>query len=187
LFILDVRTRQAVHVLSGGGIIAYPTEAVWGLGCDPLDELAVGRLLDLKNRPPQKGLILVAASLQQFEWILCDLTAAQQSRLELSWPGATTWLVPHRGRVPTWIYGDHDTVALRVSEHPLVQQLCQAWGGPLVSTSANMAGCQPAREQYQVRRYFGDGVDYLLPGTVGAGRGPSMIRDLLSDKIIRPG
>lgn len=184
---LDFRIRQAVHVLSGGGIIAYPTEAVWGLGCDPLDEFAVARILELKDRPMQKGLILVAASQQQFEWLLHDLTLAQRSRLELSWPGTTTWLVPHRGRVPQWISGDHDTVALRVSDHRVTRALCQAYGGPLVSTSANAAGCRAAREQFQVRRYFGDAVDYLVPGNLGGRRSPSMIRDLVSDRIIRPG
>lgn len=183
----DFRIRQAVRILSGGGIIAYPTEAVWGLGCDPLDEFAVARILDLKGRPMQKGLILVAASLQQFDWLLHDLTAAQQSRLELSWPGNTTWLVPHRGRVPEWIAGEHDTVALRVSDHRVTRELCQAYAGPLVSTSANVAGCKAAREQYQVRRYFGDAVDYLVPGNLGGKHSPSMIRDLVSDRIIRPG
>ena len=184
---LDFRIRQAVHVLSGGGIIAYPTEAVWGLGCDPLDEFAVGRILDLKDRPMHKGLILVAASQQQFDWLLRDLTTTQRSRLELSWPGTTTWLVPHRGRVPEWISGDHDTVALRVSDHRVTRELCLAYGGPLVSTSANVTGCRAAREQYQVRRYFGDAVDYLASGNAGGRRSPSMIRDLVSDRIIRPG
>jgi L-threonylcarbamoyladenylate synthase len=187
LSILDFRIRQAVHVLNGGGIIAYPTEAVWGLGCDPVDELAVARILELKDRTVQKGLILVAASQQQFEWLLHDLTTPQRSRLDLSWPGNTTWLVPHRGRVPGWISGNHDTVALRVSDHRVTRDLCQAFGGPLVSTSANARGCRAAQQQFQVRRYFGDAIDYLVSGNLGGKRSPSMICDLVSDRVIRAG
>ncbi|MEP5765504.1 MAG: Sua5/YciO/YrdC/YwlC family protein, partial [Halieaceae bacterium] len=157
----------------------------WGLGCDPWNEDAVDRLLRLKQRDPAKGLILVAADIQQFDWLLRDLPQAQRSRLELSWPGSTTWLVPHQGRVPHWVCGQYDSVALRVSAHPVVRKLCQAWAGPLVSTSANVAGGQPAREQFQLWRYFGDGLDGLVPGCLGAAERPSMIRDLCSDNIIR--
>ncbi len=125
------------------------TEAVWGLSCDPANEAAVLRLLAMKERPVEKGLILVGADMAQFDWLLGDLDGASRSKLELSWPGATTWLVPHQGRVPDWICGEFDTVAVRVSAHPTVQALCRAFGGPLVSTSANIGGAQPAREQFQ--------------------------------------
>lgn len=183
----DFRLQQAVRVIANGGVLAYPTEAVWGLGCDPWNEEAVDRLLRLKARPWQKGLILVAAAIEQFAWLLEGLSAAQRSRLELSWPGPTTWLVPHGGQVPRWISGEHDTVALRVSAHPVVASLCRGFAAPVVSTSANIAGTRPALTQFQVRRYFGEGVDCLLPGALGGEQRPSTIRDLLSDKIIRPG
>ena len=182
----DFRLRMAAQVVLGGGVIAYPTESIWGLGCDPFNEEAVEQLLELKQRPSGKGLILVAASPSQFEWLLHDLSQAQQSRLTLSWPGPVTWLVPHRGRVPAWISGDHTTVALRVSAHKRVRQLCRCCDGPLVSTSANTAGSVAAKAPHQVWRYFGEGVDYLLPGQVGGSSRPSMIRDLLSDTIVRP-
>jgi L-threonylcarbamoyladenylate synthase len=105
--------------------------------------------------------------------------------LAASWPGPATWVLPHRNRVPTWIHGEHDTVAVRVSDHPVVRALCQAWGGPLVSTSANPAGRRAAQELFQVRRYFGDKLDYLLPGTVGGTGRPTVIKDLSSGRIIR--
>ena len=183
----DFRLQQAIRVIADGGIVAYPTEAVWGLGCDPWNEEAVEHLLQLKARSWRKGLILAGASMLQFTWLLEGLTAAQKSRLELSWPGPTTWLVPHRGRIPEWISGDHETVALRVSAHPVLRSLCRGFAAPIVTTSANVSGTQPAREQFQVRRYFGRGVDCLVPGTLGEQRRPSVIRDLLSDKIIRSG
>ncbi len=181
----DLRTRFAVDHLLNGGVIAYPTEGVWGLGCDPDDELAVQRVLDLKVRPREKGLILVASHSDQFAGLLQDLPEAQQSRLKLSWPGAVTWLVPHRGRVPQWISGEHDTVALRVSAHPVVRALCDTFGGPIVSTSANRAGAQAPVTAYQVHRYFGDSVDYVVPGSVTEAGRASVIRDLLSDAVIR--
>jgi L-threonylcarbamoyladenylate synthase len=181
----NFRIQRAAQVLRAGGLVAYPTEAVWGLGCDPQDDIAVERLLALKQRTSDQGLILVAAAISQFDWLLADLSPAQGSRLQLSWPGPTTWLVPHLGRVPRWISGQYDTVALRVSDHPVVVALAQAFGGPIVSTSANTTGCQPALEQHQLRRYFGAELDYLVPGRLGGQSRPSMIRDLTSDTIIR--
>jgi L-threonylcarbamoyladenylate synthase len=160
---------------------------VWGLSCDFHNEEAVDRLLMMKERPRRKGLILVAASLLQFDWLLRDLPKSQLSRLELSWPGPTTWLVPHHGRVPEWICGEHDTVALRVTGHPVMAELCRAFGEALVSTSANRAGAQPAREQFQVQRYFDGHIDGVLPGRLGGNRNPSTIKDLQTDALVRPG
>lgn len=177
--------RRGVSAICNEGVVACPTEAVWGLSCDPFSELAVAHLLNLKRRPESKGLILVAADLSQLQWLLQDLPAAQRARLELSWPGPTTWLIPHRGRVPPWIHGDHDTVAVRVSRHRVVASLCQLWGGALVSSSANPAGAQPAGQAFQVRRYFGDRIDYLVPGAVGGAARPSVIKHLASDEIVR--
>lgn len=183
----SLRMAQAVRILAAGGVVACPTEAVWGLSCDPANEAAVMRLLAMKDRPVEKGLILVAADMAQFDWLLRDLDGAAKSKLELSWPGATTWLVPHHGRVPDWVCGEFDTVALRVSAHHTVQALCRAFGGPLVSTSANIGGAQPAREQFQLWRYFGEQLDDVVPGRLGGNARPSTIRDLASDTVIRAG
>jgi L-threonylcarbamoyladenylate synthase len=177
--------RQAVTAIRGGGVVACPTEAVWGLSCDPFNVVAVARLLYLKQREMAKGLVLVAGAESQLEWLLRDLPLAQRARLSLSWPGPTTWLVPHQHRVPGWICGDHDTVALRVSAHPLVRALCNAWGGPLVSSSANPAGGRPATQSFQVRRYFGADLDYIVSGALGGASRPSVIKHLLTDEIIR--
>ncbi len=180
-----MRLHGAVNALRGGGVVACPTEAVWGLSCDPFSPTAVRRLLQLKSRPMSKGLILIAGAQQQLEFLLHDLPPQQRERLHSSWPGAATWLVPHHQRVPGWIYGEHDTVAVRVSQHPVVASLCEAWGGPLVSTSANPAGAQAPRFAFQVQRYFGGALDDLLPGAVGAERRPTAIRDLATSETIR--
>ncbi|WP_240732773.1 L-threonylcarbamoyladenylate synthase [Halioglobus maricola] len=165
-------------MLASGGVVACPTEAVWGLSCDPDSESAVAHILDLKQRPVEKGLILVAGSESQLAFLLHDLPPAQRNMLSESWPGGNTWLVPHQNRIQPWVHGAHDTVAVRVTDHPGLRQLCRAWGGPLVSTSANPAGAQPARAAFQVHRYFGDDLVHIFPGSVGRNARPSQIRDL---------
>lgn len=180
-----LRLNAAVAALRSEGVVACPTEAVWGLSCDPDSARAVARVLELKSRPVEKGLILVAASESQLGFLLHDLEPEQRQRLSDSWPGPNTWLVPHRNRVQPWVHGDFDTVAVRVSSHPVVQALCGAFGGALVSTSANPAGAQPPRAGFQVLRYFGGALDGMLPGAVGQANRPSQIRDLVSGNLIR--
>lgn len=182
---MSFKLRYTANVVASGGIIAYPTEAVWGLGCDPDNPDAVLRLLRMKQRDWRKGLILVAASMAQFEPYLVALNAAQRQQLEATWPGPTTWLVPHSGSVGAGICGQHTSLALRVSAHPVVVALCSLFGGPLVSTSANPGGLRPARDRFTARRYFGAAVDAYAPGAVGEACRPSEIRDLLSGDIVR--
>lgn len=181
----DFRIRLAVKALHLGGVIAYPTEAVWGLGCDPFNGDAVARILSLKQRPVNKGLILVAATMSQLQPLLDSLTSAQIDLLASSWPGPHTWLIPHRGLVPQYISGHFDTVAVRVSAHPVVQALCQKFGGPIVSTSANPQGKKPARNRLTVQRYFCGQTLFTLPGRVGEATSPSQIRDLQTGAVVR--
>lgn len=178
------RIRQVARCLDSGGVIACPTEAVWGLGCDPWSASAVERLLALKKRPVAKGLILVAAEISQFSELLYDLPEDWQATLSASWPGPNTWLVPHRGRLPAWITGQHASVALRVTDHPLLRELC-AQTGPLVSTSANPSGRPAARSRLRVQQYFGDRLDALLNGALGGRSSPSTIRDLATGAVLR--
>ncbi|WP_322979988.1 L-threonylcarbamoyladenylate synthase [Pseudomonas sp. C11] len=179
------QVQQTARVVHAGGVIAYPTEAVWGLGCDPWNELAVDRLLALKNRPLHKGLILVADEIEQFDFLLADLPDVWQERLAGSWPGPNTWLVPHQGRLPEWVTGEHDSVALRVSAHPVVRALCRL-SGPLISTSANPAGRPAARARLRVEQYFAGELDKVLGGALGGRKNPSLIRDLRTGDVIRP-
>jgi L-threonylcarbamoyladenylate synthase len=178
--------REAVRRLRAGGVIAYPTEAVFGLGCDPLDGEAVLRLLAFKRRPWEKGLILIASDFAQLEPFLLPLSGEDKERVLANWPGPVTWLLPARPEVPRWLRGSHDTIAVRVSDHPLVVALCRAFGGALVSTSANLAGKRPARSVLAVRRQFGARLDYILYGPLGGRTRPSAIRDLESGRVIRP-
>lgn len=178
--------QRATRTLNSGGTIAYPTEAVWGLGCDPWDEEAVERILELKRRPVHKGLILVASSAEQVMPLLDPLDSTLRDRALSYWPGPVTCLIPDPlKQTPEWIRGRHSAVAVRVSDHPLVQRLCESFGGPLVSTSCNPAGRTSARTPWQVRGYFGDELDYILPGDLGRERRPSRIIDLESGRQLR--
>ena len=179
--------RRATQILSAGGVIAYPTEAVYGLGCDPLDATAVMRILELKQRPLEAGLILIAADFSQLTSFLEPLTPAVQRRVAATWPGPVTWLLPARPEVPLWLRGQHTTLAVRVTAHAGTAALCRSFGGALVSTSANPRGHEPARTSTKVHQYFSDLIDYVLPGSLGRQRRPSEIRDGLSGAIVRGG
>jgi L-threonylcarbamoyladenylate synthase len=175
-------------VLQADGVVAYPTEAVYGLGCDPLSACAVERLLALKGRPAHKGLLLVAAERAQLDpyvdW--SALSAARLERVLSSWPGPVTWLLPASPHVPVWLRGEHATIAVRISANPPVRELCLAYGRALVSTSANRAGKPPARSALGVRRIFGKEIDAVLHGPVGGLRNPTEIRDGGTGEIVRP-
>lgn len=179
------RRRQCLLALAREGVIACPTEAVWGLSCDPWSERAVRRVLDLKQREAGKGLILVAADEAQLGFLIGDLPEALRRKMRGSWPGPNTWLVPHHGRVPPLVHGAFRSVAVRVSAHPVVRGLCRDFGSPLVSTSANRAGAPAPRDLLAVRRYFGTALDAVLPGRVGGLDRPSTIRDVFSDQVLR--
>ncbi|KAF1015005.1 MAG: Threonylcarbamoyl-AMP synthase [Stenotrophomonas maltophilia] len=183
----ELTLDTAVATLRAGGVIAYPTEAVWGLGCDPGHETAVHALLRLKQRPVEKGMILVAAELPQLQgWVhLHALPDARQREVLASWPSANTWILPAGPRAPAWITGEHSGIAVRISAHPLVAALCHAWGGPLVSTSANLAGEPPARSRDELDPRLLRLLDGILDGDTGGLAQPTPIRDALSGQVLR--
>lgn len=155
-----------------------------GLGCDPWNEAAVAKVLRLKRRPADKGLIIVASSMEQLSAVVDFSKVTEQQEMTGSWPGPVTWLVPAGSATPPWLTGQYETLAVRVSAHPVVRQLCDK-AGLLVSTSANPSGCIPARTQRRARAYFGRDVDCYLPGNVGGDSRPSAIRDALTGRVVR--
>ena len=171
--------------LAAGEVVACPAEGVWGLSCDPEDEDAVDCLLQMKRRPVDKGLIIVAADPHDFAPLMTRLTAAQQRTLLDSWPGPNTWLVPHGDLLPPWITGDSDHVAIRVTSAPALRALSRAFGGPLVSTSANPAGLPAPHTLWQVRRYFGTRLPAMPGGLDPAGKA-STIRRVEDGALVRP-
>lgn len=183
---LDDQITRAVEVLKQGGVIAYPTEAVFGLGCDPRDESALRRILDIKQREAEKGLILIAATYEQLRPYLQPLDTETENRILASWPGAVTWIVAARDEVSTSLKGKHDSLAVRVTDHPMVIELCNRFGGAIVSTSANPAGKPPARTASQVKDYFNESLDFIVDAPTGGRDRPSEIRDSRSQAVIRP-
>ena len=175
--------QQAARVLKDGGIVAYATEYCFGLGCDPFNRDAVLRLLRLKQRAVKKGLIVLAADVEQ----LTPYITAIPEQVRASWPGPHTWLLPVKPGVPGWITGRHDKIAVRVTAHPQAAALCHVAGMAIISTSANRAGEAPCRTDREVARRFGKLVDYILPGHVGEAPAPTPIRDAGTGKLIRPG
>ncbi|GGY30065.1 threonylcarbamoyl-AMP synthase [Rhodanobacter panaciterrae] len=183
----STESAAAAERLHAGDVLAYPTEAVFGLGCDPHDHVAFERLFALKQRPPTQGVLLIAAEFAQVErYIELGAVPAEVLRqVRASWPGPHTWIFPRSADVPAWIAGAHAGIALRVTAHEPAAALCRAFGGALVSTSANPHGQPPARLAQTVADYFGDALDGLLDAPLGGQTSPTVIRDALSGAIIR--
>ena len=179
-----MQVRGLRHYLRRGGVIAYPTESCFGLGCDPSSRRGVQRVLSIKGRPQHKGLILIGSNLRQFEPYLAPLNDVQRQQLSSTWPGPHTWLVPAAADCPRTLTGKHRTIALRVTAHRPSAHLCKAAGMPLVSTSANRSGGKAARSARECRRLFGPAVR-VIPGLIGKRRRPSTIQDLASGRILR--
>ncbi len=170
------------QILQQGGVIAYPTEAVFGLGCDPRNETAVMRLLALKQRTIDKGLILIASEFSQVSDFLLPLSEQQKQYTGAS---ETTWVFPAKENAPQWITGEFNSIAIRISKHQAVKQLCQTFGSALISTSANLSGLQPAKTTQEVLKQFNQLLDGVLDQKVGTLSKPTEIRDSVSGKIIR--
>lgn len=176
---------QAAALMRAGGVLAYPTEAVFGLGCDPGNRAAFTRLFEIKQRPPELGVLLIAADFAQIaEWI-GDAPDAAIERARATWPGPHTWVFPRSPRVPDWIAGAHPGIALRVTAHPPAAALCRAFGGAIVSTSANRHGGAPARAADEIATMFGDQLDAVLNGPSGGFEKPTPIADALTGAMIR--
>ncbi|MBI5429431.1 MAG: Sua5/YciO/YrdC/YwlC family protein [Nitrosomonadales bacterium] len=175
--------RISAH-LRRGGLIAYPTESCYGLGCDPANRKAVQRILKLKQRPQRKGLILIASDYHQVSHYLKPLTLAEQAKLKADGAQAITYLMPVQPSCPRWLRGTHDTLAVRLTAHPVASQLCRSAGSALVSTSANRSGLRPAKTYAECLRLFGGKV-MVLPGRVGKRKKPSTIRMWADGKIVR--
>ncbi len=182
---MNAAIAEAVAALRAGGIIAYPTEAVYGLGCDPFDPVAVARLFALKQRPAGQGVLLIAASFAQVQKFIGAVPADVIDRARATWPGPHTWVLPRSAATPDWLAGDHAGIALRVTAHTLAAQLCDAFGGALVSTSANRHGSAPARSAQDARGIFAEELAYILDGATGGLEQPTPIRDAISGAILR--
>lgn len=182
---LDEKVADAVDVLNAGGVIAYPTEHCFGLGCDPQNEVAIKRLLKVKQRQAEQGVILIASNLQQVERYVDLNSATYIDTILTSWPGPNTWIIPAMLGVSTYIKGKHSGVAVRVTANPIAKQLCDAYGGAIVSTSANRHGQPSLMNSASVSSVLGEDISYILDEPVGGDDSPSTIRDGMTGQQIR--
>jgi L-threonylcarbamoyladenylate synthase len=182
-----VHIDRAARIVLAGGVVAYPTEAVYGLGCLPRHRDAVRRLLALKRRSWRKGLLLIAADLDQIEPYVVLPPEPRRSEILATWPGPVTWVLAARPPLLPWITGGRDSIAVRVTDHPLARALCTRIGEPIVSTSANVTRRPPFRRALPLRRALRGSVDYVLNGDVGGAQAPTTIKDGRSGRVLRPG
>lgn len=178
---LDV--KQALDALRLGHVLAYPTEAVYGFGCDPFQGDAVERIVALKGRSFAKGLIILISDWPQLFPLIGDLPMSAFEMLEETWPGPTTWIFPKSTLVPQWLCGEHNSIAIRMTAHPVARQLCQL--GPIVSTSANYQGQSPARSLNEIDQLFAEDLDGVVLGELGLEQQPSAIYDVLTGTRLR--
>ena len=182
---LKWRIKLIAKQLKEGAVIAYPTEGVWGLGCLPEMEAPVRRILDLKRRSWKQGLILVASNFEYVKRYVGNLSEREEQFLINSWPQHTTYLLPSSSLVPSWIKGDNTKVAIRISQHPIIQAISDKLESPLVSTSANPTGKPSAMNILRLKQYFPVGIDYIVPGSIGDNKGASKIVDFKSSALLR--
>ena len=175
----------AAHCLRRGGVIAYPTEYCFGLGCDPTNETAVRRILAMKKRPWEQGLIVIADQVERLRKLIDQEQPELLAPAIASWPGPHTWLLPASARAAPWLKGNHTSIAARVTAFPLVRQLCRDSGMALVSTSANRSGRPPLRTGEAVLTEFGTELDLILDERVGTATQPSTIRDAATGRSLR--
>jgi len=171
--------------LKRGGVIAYPTESCYGLGCDPRNVRALERLIRLKGRSAAKGLLLVADHFKRLQAFIRLLNADDRARMRRSWPGPVSWVVPASAACPPLLTGGRATIAIRVTAHPCAARLCRSLGMALVSTSANKSGKKPAQTAAECRRIFGEQVR-VIDGRIGQRRRPSTLIDLATGTVLRP-
>lgn len=176
---------QIKKIVTEGGVIAYPTEAVYGLGCDPTNQQAVERILQLKQRPEAKGFILIASCWEQVaDWLL-PIAPERLAEIRKTWPGPYTWVFPTKPQTPTWLKGEHDSLAVRITAHPIAAELCEILGHALVSTSANIHQQPAARTANEIQQYFPSGIDLIIDEPVGTLDKPTTIKDALTGKVLR--
>lgn len=180
--------QQAVDALRKGCVIAIQPKGclVWGV-------IRITKPLCCaywrSSSAPWKRVILIAASYAQLRPYVDEtqLTAEQLTQVLASWPAPLTWVMPASGDTPSWVRGQFDTVAVRVSDHPVVQKLCLAFGKPLTSTSANLSGQPACVTQQEVMVQLGNQIAVVVEGKTSGRHGPSEIRDARSLQVLRQG
>ncbi len=170
--------------IKNGGVIAYPTESCYGFGCNPFNYKAIKQILKIKQRDSAKGLIVIASDVKQLDKLIKPLSITDKAKLKQYWPGFYSIIMPTTDMAPQILTGKHKTLAVRVTKHDLVRQICNFLNMPLVSTSANYSGHKSIKNYRECIRQFGNKV-MVLPGNTSFAKNPSTIVDWKSGKTLR--
>lgn len=182
---LAEQIAKAKIALKSGDIIAYPTEAVFGLGCDPFNEKAVQNIRQLKNRDTTKGLILIASDFTQIQNLIALDKLDDQKKIMDQWPGPITKIFPASAKAPKWVCAKNNTIAIRITDHPVAKKICEQFSGAIVSTSANPEGQTPAKTTQQIKEYFGNQINVIIDAPVGDLASPTRIIDAITGETLR--
>ena len=177
--------ENGARIIAEGGVIAYPTEACFGIGCDPKNEDAVRRILQIKNRPSGMGLILIADC---FDRLIPYVDITNESILDeplASWPGPYTWIFPANTGIAPVLSAKNEKIAVRVTAHPIAAALCEQVEMAIVSTSANRHGMSPTRSYAETVDILGADLDCVVQGDIGDQLKPTWIRDAVTGETIR--
>ena len=180
---LDV--TQSIDWLNKGKILAHPTEGVWGLGCNALDELAFKKIYKLKKREYNKSFILLIKSYKSVEQFTEKLSNDEQDFLDEHWPGPVTFLIKYNKNFPKHLQNETGKIALRVSNHLPINTLFKGFNCPIVSTSANISGQDNINDPEKIMSTFDDADVAYYNEELGLHKRPSKIIDLSSREIIR--
>lgn len=189
MMVSDREIDEAVAILRAGGLVAFPTETVYGLGADASNPDAVRKIFAAKGRPHDHPLIVhVADAVQLANWAR-ETPEAARKLAKTFWPGPLTLILKRSPRVGEFVTGGQDTVALRVPSHPVAQALLRRFGGGVAAPSANRFGRVSATTAEHVRREFGGTVDCVLDGGAADVGIESTIVDLagVQPTLLRPG
>jgi L-threonylcarbamoyladenylate synthase len=175
--------REAAEVLLRGGIVAFPTDTLYGLSVALMDPSAVEFLHRLKRRPPKLSVISLLPDPDDIHPLVADVPEVAQALIDRFWPGPLSIVFKASPLVPERVQGEGGTIALRVPKHALSHEILRAVGGPVVSSSANVSGEPPARSADEVIAAFGNQLDVVLDGGPAAASEPTTLVDVSKGRI----
>ena len=185
---LEQQVEKGIRILKKGGIIAFPTDTVYGLGCDAFRLRAVERVYEVKRRPRHLPFPLLLSDISQATAVAKPLSGIALSLARRFWPGALTLVLPKSDSLPLYL-SSGGTVAVRIPGHPICLALIQGIGSPLVGTSANISGSYSALTANEVEEQLGDAIDFIIDGGKCPGGNESTIVDVTGavPRILRQG
>lgn len=179
-----VSYAEAARVLRDGGVVAHPTESVYGLAVDPFSETALRRLFTVKGRPETNPVLVIISSPVQLAGLVDSLTPEAEALMARFWPGPLSLVLPRAKGIPDALTAGSELVCVRCSSHPMARALCDAFGGPITSTSANLSGQPPANT---IAGAMLPGVDVGIHGGTLPPAAPSTIYNPATGQVLRLG